>query len=296
MQELGWAPSPPLFQMQRTNLHPAKFEINTVLEWEDWKHVVLPRIAAAAKLPIRRLKAFPAHTGHAVIVGAGPSAVNFVEKIKGFSNQPLTTFFSVNGAHQWLIERELKPKIHVLFEHDVDTCRTSLGGLPDPEVVYYVASHCSPDVFRELHGYRYILWHAFIPLQEYQDAINTHFPGEFMVAGGYATFFRTLTIAYLLGYRDFDLFGVDSSFESNSHLDGYPTSNVEESISVWGVDPRDDTIRKFTSQGGLAFQASEFIKFCEQYHKDIKLRVHGDSLLRYLHETRYPEQYQSLEG
>lgn len=274
-------------------LSPVQFEIKTKLDWEEFGPILLPRIEASAKLELPHLFEVPMHEGRAVIVGAGPSAGLHLDTLSDCVGHPLSCIFSVNGAHNWLRELELTPNIHVLFEHDLDVVETSTGGPTDKQVVYYVASHCSPGVFRGLDGYRSVLWHANIPIQGYHEAIAKHFPGEFMISGGYATFFKTITIAHTLGFRKFEIFGADSSFETNSHLDGYRTSNLEECITVWGIDPRDDTMREFKTHGGLAFQANEFVKFCADYHKDFKLRVHGDNLLRYLHESRYPEQYKS---
>ncbi len=112
-----------------------------------------------------------------------------------------------------------------------------------------------------------------------------------MVSGGYATFFRAVSIGVILGFRDFELFGIDSSFEESSHVDGYKVANIEPKITVWGTDPRTDSRREFTTQGGLAFQANEFISFCKANQEGLSLRVHGDGLVRYLHESRFPEQY-----
>ncbi len=279
--------------MDRSDLTPPVFEFNKVIEWDEWKHVVVPRIEAASKLPIRHLVQLEPHDGHAIIVGGGPSAPEFIDEIKALWKNPLSTIFSVNAAHQWLIDQGLRPDIHVISEEDVDTVTTALGGQPHKETVYYVCSQLSPDIFQELDGHGQVLWHAATPLEGYQDAIVSNFPGEFMVGGGHATFFKVLTIAHILGYRNFDLFGVDSSFEDNSHLDGYKLSNIEPRINIWGSDPRNDTIKKFTSQGGLVFQTCKFIEFCSWHQAGMKLRVHGDNLLRYVHEARFPEQYQS---
>jgi hypothetical protein len=224
-------------------------------------------------------------------VGAGPSVTKDLNDIAILRKSDTGMVMSVNGAHNWLIENGIIPSIHVLFEHDLETIATSLGGPPHKDVVYYVCSQCSPNIFKELEGYNKVLWHAFCPPQGYQQAIAKYFPGEFMVSGGFATFFRSLTIATILGFRDFDLFGLDSSFEDSSHIDGYAMADKEQKVSVWGRDKTTGEIKKFTTQGGLAFQANEFIQFCTINQPGLRMRVHGDGLLRYLHEGSYPEQY-----
>lgn len=208
-----------------------------------------------------------------------------IQELSGGINIVMT----VNAAHDWLLSKGVKPNIHVLFEHDVEEVETSLGGQPDKDVVYYICSHCDKKVFDRLEGFRQVLWHAFCPAQGYQQEIDKLYPKEFMVSGGYATFFRSLTIGTILGYRQFDLFGVDSSFEDSSHLTGYQIADVEPQVKVWGVTPTE--MREFKTQGGLAFQANEFMEFCRVNHSGLRIKVHGDGLLKYLHQGRYPDQY-----
>lgn len=276
-------------------LSPVQFELAKVVEWNDWKHECVPRLKFASKLEIPHLPQLEPHNGVCTIVGAGPSVENFIDKIKEIRADGKNLVMAVNAMHQWLIANGIIPHIHVVFEPDIEDLHNSLGGPPHPEVVYYVASHCPKEVWRKLTGYKQVLWHPFCPPQGYQRAIDRYFPGEFMVSGGYCTFFRSLTIATILGYRNFDLFGVDSSFENSSHIEGYENSDIEPKVKIFGRDPRTEELREFTTQGGLAFQASEFMNFCAINQSGLRLRIHGDGLLRYLHESRYPEQYQTKE-
>ena len=113
-----------------------------------------------------------------------------------------------------------------------------------------------------------------------------------MLAGGWGTLFRCINVSIVLGYRKFELFGVDSSFDGDSdHLPGYKMANLEKVYNIWGVDELSHEARKFRSNGSLAFQAYEFLKFCEVNQKALSIRVYGDNLLRYIHKSRYPEQY-----
>lgn len=219
-------------------------------------------------------------------MGAAPSVKDYVDQIK-----QAQVILSVNGAHNWLIKHGVIPNIHVISEMDLTGVKEALGGEPHPGVAYYVSSYCAPAIFEQLQGYRQVLWHPYCAPEGYQQAIAEYFPGEFMVAGGFCTFFRSITIATILGYRDLELFGVDSSFEGSSHVDGYALADKEARISIWGANP--DGLRRFTTQGGLAFQASEFLDYCKFNQAGLRLRIHGDGLLRYLHEGRYPEQYQN---
>ncbi len=272
-------------------LHPVQFEFGTVIEWEKWKLECIPNLRYAASLEMPHLPQLEPHTGKCAIVGAGPSVEHELDQIKAIQASDLNCVMSLNGAHAWLIKNGIKPSIHVIFEPDIEDVRDALGGDPQGGVAYYIASQSAPKIFEQLEGYHRVLWHAYAPPMDYQQAVADYFPGEFMVVGGYATFFRTLTIATILGFRDFELFGIDSSFEASSHVQGYVIADIEPRINVWGTDPRTNRFKKFTTQGGLAFQAKEFLNFCKANQAGLKVRAHGNGLLRYLHEARYPEQY-----
>lgn len=278
-----------------TELRPVEFHIKRLIEWDVWKQECIPRLRYAAKLRVPHLPQLLPFDGKCAIVGAAPSVKGYIEQIKAIQRDEANIVMSVNATHAWLLGLGIKPNIHVIFEPDLEDAGPSLGCAPQQGIAYYIASHCAQQVFKELAGYHRVLYHAFCPPQEYQQAIGRYFPGEFMVAGGYATFFRCLSVALILGYRDFELFGVDSSFEDSSHLDGYAIANREQKIKVWGADSSHANMKEFTTQGGLVFQANEFVEFCKHNQAGLHLRIHGDGLLRYIHESRYPEQYQRKE-
>ncbi len=276
------------------DLHPVQFDVVQKIEWSEWGPVCAPRLKYASKLDIRHLPELEPHDATCAIVGGGPTAEQYLPAIRYVKSTGRDLVMPVNAMHGWLIERDVVPHVQVIFEPDIEDLEKSLGGPPHPDVIYYIASHCPRHVFQTLANYKRVLWHAFCPFQGYQNIINRLFPGEFMVAGGYCTFFRTLSIATVLGFRNFELFGLDSSFEDTSHIEGYGGyHDVETEIKLYGTNPQQKEMRKFTTNGGLAYQAREFIRFCEENQKGLRLRIHGDGLLRYLHESRYPEQYQT---
>lgn len=277
-------------QNSTLELEPLQFQFKELIDWDIWKQQALPRIEYAAALGLRSLIQLQPHNGLAVIVGASPSIVEHKKQIKGMQFEEGTAIFSVNGAHHWLVKNGIIPNIHVLFEHDLENSEQALGGSPNSDVTYYICSHCPQNVFDDLAAYKRVVWHCSSPFEDYQEAIHKHFPGQFMVSGGYSTFFRTLTIAMLLGFRQFEIFGCDSSFTETPYVAGYQQQTKEETVSVYGVGP-DGEAKKFTTIGGLAFQAAEFAKFCEHHHHELKIKIHGDGLLNFVHKTRYPEQY-----
>lgn len=254
---------------------PAVFKINAA---SGPAKGVLENIASAAKrTELRRLKQLPEHEGSCVIVGGAPSIETRVKEIRNAAENPYNITCSINCVHNWLISRGVIPSIHVVFEDDINPAIV-LGKL-HPDVVYYVCSQCPPHVFDYFSKNKVVLWHYWDADKEYDKAINTLFPGEFMVGGGYPTLFRTINIAILLGYREFDLFGVDSSFEDDDkqHFAGYPTKpNPAGLADIWVGD------KKFRTLGALALQAEFLRKFCKDNSNNVKVRVNGEGLLPFM--------------
>lgn len=234
----------------------------------------------AAQLNIRRLRQFPEHPGTCVIVGGAPSVADNLEKMKSFIDGKENIVCSINCVHPWLIQEGIIPNIHVVFEPDINLKLTL--GEPHKEVVYYICSHCPQPVFEGLNGHKRVLWHYWDQDKEYEGFVADLFPGEFMVGGGYSTLFRTINIALLLGYRSFELFGVDSSFEDDEkqHLPNYPTRPSADAVDFWVGEC------KFRTLGALALQAEMIQKFCEENADRIKVRVHGYGLLPTLLQQR----------
>lgn len=235
----------------------------------------------------RHLPELEPYDGTAAIVGASPNIGENLDRIKEIKVDGLA--FSLNGAHQWLIEHGVIPNIHVLFENDIKSPEDSLGGPSHPDVYYYICTQCNPNIFRKLRNRNKVIWHYFDANPQYQEAVVKYFPGEFLVGGGYATMFRSITIARILGYRKFELFGCDASFEEgNTHYEGYHHDSTETKMVV--AAGNEMSYRLFKTTPSLSFQAYEFMRFCEA-NQNLSVKVHGDGLMRHLHQTRYPEHY-----
>lgn len=271
---------------------PIKFKFMKPIEWNEWRKKYVPNLYYSKTLKIPHIPELLPHDGTAILVGAAPGIERYFEEIKAKADEnEFNIIMSLNAAHSWLIKRGRPPNIHVLSEFDLEQAKMSLGGEPSPATTYYIASCCNREIFEALEGYKRVLYHLFIPLQGYQQYINKIFPNEFMVCGNLVTFPKSIYIALVLGYRKFELYGLTGSFTGkNTHMRNYAMGNKEKVIKVWSKR-RDGSLRGFKTTPGLSFQAYDFMKFCEVNQSGLKIRIHGDGLLRDLHESCYPEQY-----
>lgn len=259
--------------------------------WYDSRIERIERLTFASKQKIPHLPQLEPHKGVAAIIGASPSIANHAEQIKAIKENEINIVMPLNGAHDWLVKNEIIPNIHVLFEIDLENPEQALGGSPHKDVYYYICSHADQKLFKDLENYHRVLWHCFDEPPEYQALIGKLFPGEFMVGGGHVTFFRSINIAIILGFRRFELFGCDGSFEGeSSHYEGYHSYAGEGVMDVI-AGGNGVPFKRFRTNPSLSFMTHEFLRFCEANQSGLKIRVNGDGLMRYLHQQTYPEQY-----
>lgn len=250
----------------------------------DRKH----KLPDVAQLEIPHLVQFEPHKGRCAIVGGAPTIKDHIEELKTFTGDDI--IISLNGAHDFLIKNGVIPNIHVLFEIDLEKAEDSCGGPPHKDVRYYICSLCNQSIFDQLKDYKKVLWHCFDEDLEYQESITKLFPGEPVIRSSHVTFFRALSIALTLGFQQFDIFSCDCSFEGeNTHYDGYHSDGKEMKLTV--AVGMVDKYRLFKTTPSLSHIANEFIRFCDAYQPALDLKVHGDGLLRHLHQSKYPDSY-----
>jgi len=261
-------------------------------------------IRHAAMLGLKEIEMEPVRRGKMIVVGSSPSVVNYIEQIREFKKDPDNQVFTVNRAHYLLINHGIIPDGALVFEIEKRSYEFLEG--PHPDCTYYICSICDPYAFDQLkHSKRYV-WHCWSDIWEHQKALNDGFgkmkeggqvTPPLMIGGGFTTFLRTLTVGYVIGWRDFELFGVDSSFDEGtaSHFFGTPDYGGEVTFCYAKTsDPTPDNpqgLKKYWSKAYLIRQADEFKNHCDAWHKDFKMRVWGEGLLPDIHRYAYPRMY-----
>lgn len=251
------------------------------------------RYAATLGLPEVTMRPTP-RMGKAIIVGGAPSIKNQLSEIAELAKDPNNAVFALNWSHTWLISCGIIPAGCVLFEIDAEP-ETMLKAANE-QVTYYICSHCHRKTFDDLATFKRVLWHSPPNSDAEKVVANEIFPNSVHIGGGIGTFTRTLSMSLALGFRSVELFGCDSSFPDESpstHVEGYETANKVETDAffVYAKSEKTGETRRFRTVGYLALQAEEFKEYCRVNHHMFALRVHGDSLLRFMHSEMYPDQY-----
>lgn len=147
------------------------------------------------------VKSIPAHDGHAVLVGGGPSLRETFPEIK--RRQELgQSVFALNGAAGFLNCQDIIPDYQVLLDPQPVVARL-IASAND----YLVASQCHPAVLIAVSDAT--LWHLAVDgaeqqLPEFDEAFC-------LVGGGFTVGLSSMCLAYAMGYRKLHLYGYDSS-------------------------------------------------------------------------------------
>lgn len=215
------------------------------------------------------------HDGVMAIVGNGPSLTETFEELRDKD----WFILSVNGAHDFLIERGIEPDGWAFIE--VDRWGEPLCVLPSRQCTYYIASQCHPEIFESLSDRNIVLWHLWQDIGE-AELLKQYESLPLLIGGGTAPTLRAINLGMVLGYRKFEMFGVDGSYLENSH------ASVTGQRFDWKDHSDLDVIcagRRFLTKGYLAHQARDFDLFYRRHGHLFDMNFHGDGLIPHIHRT-----------
>jgi hypothetical protein len=179
--------------------------------------------------------------------------------------------FTVSGAHDFLIEKGVIPRGHI--ECDPRSHKAAFLRKPDHRVSYMIASCCAPETFDALSGQDVNLWHS--GQSDAEDREIARLGGEVIVVGGTTVSSRALSLGSMIGYRDFDIWGMDCSYGDSQHAGWHPNPAKAPDltdVSLEGV--------VFKSSFQLLKAAQDFIWQAGQMRDSI-FTLHGDGFLQH---------------
>lgn len=208
------------------------------------------------KRDVQRFSTQPTREGQVCIVGGGPSLVDCLQELKwrqGLGQQVWAT----NNTFAFLSERGIYPDAHVLLDsraENLDFIRPTAG------VTYYLNKSCHPSAFDKLKDCKVIMYDL----------------GS--AATGTTVGLKAMYLAGFSGFKNFHLFGLDSSYrEAAHHAYAQPLNDGEETheVTVDGV--------KFRAATWMIYQAEEFQQIAASFaEQDCNITVSGDGLLPFV--------------
>lgn len=209
------------------------------------------------------------HDGVAIMVGGGPSLADSVEKIRALEDAG-GVVFAMNAASRFLSDRGILVDYQVIADAKEET-----ASLVDREAITNLcASQVHPDTFKAAPRPR--LWHlAMDDMEDCFPAGRVARGGYALVGGGAAVGNSALCLAYVMGYRRFEVFGYDSSHRGEaSHAYDQPMNRFIPCVDVeWAG-------KTYRSSVAMKAQAEKFqITGQALLQEGCSITVHGDGLL-----------------
>lgn len=216
-------------------------------------------------------------TGYSLAVAAGgPSLHDTYTQIAD-----ATHVAAVNGSLGFLLGKGIVPTWCGVLDsnaHMADIVEA------DPRVRYLVASNCDPALFDKLlgAGCKVWLWHTTpksINTEAGAELLKQERPGTwYMIAGGCTIGLRWVNLGYVLGYREFHLHGLDSSFR-----DRRTHAYKDRRWGEW-VDESSLEINGYRTSLNFLQQVSDAAQMIERFQKPdmepVKFSIYGDGLLQ----------------
>lgn len=177
---------------------------------------------------------------------------------------------AVSGAYDFLLERGITPEFYVSI--DPRESAVELLKNPQKETVYLMASVCHPRWWDHLAGFDVKLWHLVDGLKTVEWVREHHPAGmQCLIGGGSTVGQRAMNVGASLGYRRFDIFGMDCSFTEDRHA-GPHNAERQPIIKTQVGDRIFHTSPQFWQ---AAREMAEFITTV-----DAEVEFHGDGLLQ----------------
>lgn len=218
----------------------------------------------------------PAHNGIVALVGSGPSASGQLEALRKLRREGVV-ICGIKDAHDWLSDNGMAPDYALALDPQ-ERRATCFKRKNSYTTRYLIASQCHPSAFDDLKDCNVILWHLLF--KEGQT-----FPeGRFLIPGATTSGLRALSVFYVLGYREFHLFGFDSCLSGDVlRVDGSGLRDGENTMEIQ-IDPSPDA-EKFICNGSMALQAQAF----QDYYRmmpDATFIGYGHGLIQAIIEKR----------
>lgn len=232
-------------------------------------------MANRKKVSARLSETIEPHGRKAVLVCYGPSLQQTWPAIYT-AQQNGADIITVSGAHRFLIGINIIPTIHI--DCDPRQRKAIQFGKPHQGVKYWMGSCVDPLYMEILEGHDVSLWHG-----HYGDATEKCVwgfePDAALLVGGGSVGLRAISLLYSQGYRDFEIHGMDCSFQSEKETHaGVHLAPTPRVLTVICGD------RSFLTSGS-------FISYAKQFNDDMRLwpnatfRLHGDGLLQHMQRS-----------
>lgn len=269
-------------------MHPRYLPVSIRVRVNDTVDNLKRNILHAMSLGLPEFEPDQSGEGKTLLIAAtGPSLSRTLPDLV----ENIGPLMCVNGAQNWLMDRGITPDWCVLVDSTPEFTRIVR---PERVVKYLLASQCAPELFDHLSLCDVTLWHAGAKDEELgfklTDIIDKDGARKWIIGGGGTAALRCLNLGYLMGYRRFRIYGLDSSFDPDGrhHCNDDPVPRSEVDVEYGG--------REFKTVLPLMHQASTFEQLYMRVFNDCRIDCIGDGLIPHICSTLNKLKYGEHDG
>jgi hypothetical protein len=228
----------------------------------------------------------PQPNQHIAIVGGGWSLNDPVvyEELRSLYFEGVK-LVALNGAARWLMERNLRPSLHIVLDSRAQNIAFVRD--PIPGCRYMLASQCDPSLFDACEDRDTTIFHLHSEDEEnarrpdpISKRIDSFYNGRWTkvpTAGTVGVVAPML--CRILGFEFQHIFGLDSCYDQatgNHHAYPQALNDGEGSVDFSSGD------RVFHCSAWQASQAQTFMDMLSAYGNVLQIEVHGDGLIAHM--------------
>lgn len=263
----------------------------TIAEGEKWdasvmrvntpREKLLDNIKSSIRRQLPQLYPHPENPQHIAIVGGGWSLEDSYEELRQLYFDGVK-IIALNGAAKWLMERNLRPGMHIVLDGRPENAEFVRE--PIPGCKYFLASQCAPEVFDAVEGREVYLFHAIGEGADIETAELDEFYAkrwqQIPTAGTVGI--TSIMLLRVLGFRYQHLFGIDGCFNPKTGKQhAYEQKlNENDGCETFRIAGRD-----FLCSAALASQATNFMNMLSINGEFINLEIHGGGMLAHILKT-----------
>jgi hypothetical protein len=248
--------------------------VNCVNKFPAEERMAKMRAASARNLPDMIELEMCEAGSEGVIIGGGPSADEYIEKIKGFCNSGRYCVIAIERMLPWCLAHDMEPDYVIALDANLDVIEALQP--PLPEVRYLIAMQCHPEVFNRVAHIAGVFTFQTPQRELDEDDTAIERRGMTLNSGG-SVVLGAMSAAMALGMKSLHVFGFDCHLGNGGYAK--KIAGVGEQIEkiTLRIDDRDFS----TTLPYLAF-AQQFFTLL-QFARDDELldavKIYGDSMI-----------------
>lgn len=223
-----------------------------------------------------------------LICGGGPSIKEHIGTLKDEIAKG-GKVFAINDTHDWLLDQGITPDYFGMCE--IEPWPVDFITKPQKETTYCLPSLAHTTAFDRLQDFNVLLWHCWMGIGEDPEIIKAGSDNQLLISGGEAMSIRAIPLSMVMGYRNFQMFGVDGSFPEDAPTHAYYDRRKDIPDAI--LHPREfwHGGKVFWSHHCYARQMLDLIRYCRIHGHMFTLKCHGDGLVQHAHKMAFPQQY-----